>query len=642
MSNKLLLILTLLILAPFPLSAEKLDVSLDQRADDQASFGSYLFGFGNGDEATGVWPCNFWSNYRSTNFVHDLDVLQLEGGNAVIVLFPYFDVAAPQAARRLAQLRELLAACEQRNVRLTLRLGYAWDNGFRDSAPRQQVALLVEPEQRKRWYEYCDQTYKLASQYRCFVGSFISWEDFWGLLAGASLNEDGRRQWARHIAYPNEIVPARNERRMEEFFDYFDQLFAGDFFASTRRHVPNLGIEVRMDDDPVFDGTTYIKSFVHRKIFAAPGLRDAYLYWGPFMGARNESDLISAETATNLLVAALRKARNLVAPETKLIMAQFNYVDNTPGFSRNSRIAPDQIKAFIGRSSEILRQYCSGTYVWSNVSYSHNAVNNGTFSTGSDFWIFEDALAGIEQDQPCVTIFPGGSITQQIGMNTAVSAGLAGSTRDIRVEFSAKPVKKGSCTVSLGGTSVEVPLTDPGSWRRYVAHFDQAKVADQSVRLSVENGALVDDIILTNHVQQIGARDKNFSRDVLYGDLAWDISRGQSRISQLQVIAGVEGDNWITSSATFGVPVHDSRYHIVIAVTVPDFVEGQTVRISILPDGPYAETQALGQGQHELVVSGSSTKAAVYLSVSFGRQKRSPSSPADIRELAAHLDSISP
>jgi hypothetical protein len=323
-------------------------------------------------------------------------------------------------------------------------------------------------------------------------------------------------------------------------------------------------------------------------------------------------------------------------------MAQFNYVDNTPGFSRNSRIAPDQIKAFIGRSSEILRQYCSGTYVWSNVSYSHNAVNNGTFSTGSDFWIFEDALAGIEQDQPCVTIFPGGSITQQIGMNTAVSAGLAGSTRDIRVEFSAKPVKKGSCTVSLGGTSVEVPLTDPGSWRRYVAHFDQAKVADQSVRLSVENGALVDDIILTNHVQQIGARDKNFSRDVLYGDLAWDISRGQSRISQLQVIAGVEGDNWITSSATFGVPVHDSRYHIVIAVTVPDFVEGQTVRISILPDGPYAETQALGQGQHELVVSGSSTKAAVYLSVSFGRQKRSPSSPADIRELAAHLDSISP
>ncbi len=419
----------------------------------------------------------------------------------------------------------MLELCEENQIRLTFRLGYSWDNGFRKSTAAQQIALLVDPEQRKRWYEFCRQTYSLASQFHCYAGAFISWEDFWCLTIGPSLPDEERRHWAKYVGYPRDTLPARNNPAMVEFFDFFDNLFANDFFVATKKCVPNLGIEVRMDDDPIFRGDTQISAFVHKKMFAAPDLRDVYLYWGPHMGARNEGDLISAELASNLLLNALRKARNLASPEARLIMAQFNYVDNSPGFDRNSHIAPDQLKDFVNRNSEILRQYCTATYAWSNVSYHHNAVINGTFSGGSSFWEFDDALVRLDDNQPCVTVFPGGSVRQSLDTDTLVCAGLA-APGNVRLEFSAKTISDTDSTVTLGDKSAVVHTWQrQKEWRRYAVDFEAVALVNQSLQISVKNGALIDSLSLANHTQEIGARDKNFSRDVLYADLAWAISR---------------------------------------------------------------------------------------------------------------------
>jgi hypothetical protein len=600
-----------------------------------------VFGLGAKEDSSGVWPCNFWSNFDAKNFSHDFEMLKLEGGNAAIVLFPYFDPddTRGEAGTRFAQLKKILELCEASNIGLTLRLGYSWDNGFSNSTMQRQIALLTDPEERKRWYRFCEQTHALAARYKIFRGAFICWEDFWGFLTGASLNEPERKAWAAKIRYPKDTVPARNEPAMEEYFDYFDHVFADDFFVATQKYFPDLGMEVRMDDDPIFQDGVLVRWFVHKKMFAAANLRDVYLYWGPFMGAENKGDLISADTAITLLTNALEKAQRLSAPNSRLIVSQFNYRDNTPGFSHNSQIAPDQFEDFIRKSSVILNRYCAGIYTWSNSSYHHSVINNGTFSTGAAFWKFQHAVVGLEDGQACVSIFPGGAIAQWIEPNSAISAGLTDSPHAL-LEFSAKAPANTTCIVTLGTKSETVPLKGQDRWYRYSVDFDHPQVAGSTLAISFARGALVDDIVLSNHKQLIGALDSNYTRDVTYADLAWGLSRKPDAPAAPVVLSGVTPDNWITSRVTIAAPAREGRYQLTVALTIPECIERQDVTISLSGQSSATHNIALKPGQHRLVVAGNSSDASVRLTLAFAhRRKLSPDGP-DVRELAAHLDSV--
>lgn len=634
-------LISLGLIGPIVSSAATHQVEINQDRWEPAAFGTSVFGFGQKNENTGIWPCNFWSNFNEKDLAYDLEMLKLEGGNAGILLFPFFDIddATAPTKNRLAQLKKILELCAARGSSLTLRLGYAWDNGFPNATKKRQVDLLVDPEQRKKWYRFCDETYALASKHASFRGAFICWEDFWGLLAGASFKEKERKAWANYIHYPHESVPARDTPAMEEFFDYFDTLLAHDFFAGTQGHFPNLGMEVRMDEDPIFQNGAYLKSFVHKKLFSAPNLTNVYIYWAAFMGAPNEGDLISADHAVRLLLHALEKAQHLSAPDARLIISQFNFRDNTPGTSRNSQIAPDQLHDFLQRSSKILSQYCTGIFTWSNTSYFHNAINNGTFSTGSNFWRFEKAVVGLEDDQPSVSVFPGGTISQLIEPNTAVSAGLIESER-AQIAFSAKASANTTCLVSLGTKSQTLVLKGKDQWYRYEVALEKPSVAGETLSLSFPKGALVDDIVVTNHKQEMGAQNPEFARDAAYADFAWQLSLGRVVPTTPTVVSGVTEDNWIMSRATLTAPTHAGKYRLTVNLTVPESIRGQSVLISLHAQSNPATKVELSPGPHRLEITGNSSQAAILLTLAFTHhQKLSPDGP-DVRELAAHLDAV--
>jgi len=637
------LLLSAGLLSPSISYSETHTIALDEIQHEPVAFGTYLFGFGQKNEDAGIWPCNMWSNFDPVNFAHDIDILKLEGGNSAIILFPFFDVSDRRAetGSRLAQLKQLLDLCETKGMALTLRLGYEWDSGFSSATKQSQVALVVDPAQRKLWYDFCDQTYALASRYHCFHGAFICWEDYWGLLSGASLSEAERKKWAAYIHYPKATVPARDEPSMEEYFDYFDEILANDFFVGTKAHFPGLGMEVRLDEDPIFKNSRPIKSFVHRKMFAAPGLTDVYLYWGPYLGARNEGDLISADTAVNLLRHALGKAQDLSAANARFILSQFNYRDNTPGFSRNSRIVPEQLSEFIQKSSKILNQICTGVYTWSNTSYYHNAINNGTFSGGAAFWTFDHALAGLDHDQPCVCVYPAGAILQHIDSNSAALASLTGS-EPAKMEFSAKASDDTAAEISLGDQVQKLTLKGDTLWHRYVLSFEKPKVTDQALRISVVGGALIDDVVLANHKQEMGSSDKKFARDITYADLAWALSRGQAVPSRPSVLFGVAEDNWIISRASFAVPSEAGRYHVTIDLTVPEIIRNQTLSACLRAPGSVAKELTLNPGQNRIVITGTTGEASVILTLALSRHQRLSADGPDVRELAAHLDSVGP
>lgn len=620
--------------------AETHRIEIEHGSPAPEAFGTTIFGLGE-NETSGIWPCNQWSNFDLDGFRGDFTNLRLEGGNAIILLYPFVDATeAPLvAAERQQQLEAMLELADRSGIKITLRLGYAWDNGFSNDAKKRQVGLLVEPELRKRWYQFCAATYTTASRHRSFAGAFICWEDFWAYLGAAEADLAGRQTWARYIGYPVDSVPARREPRMEEYYDRFNEVLTRDFFPTSQQHFPGLGMEVRLDFDAIFDGERFLKYYVHRQQFNAPNLRKVYLYWGPFMGALNQGDEITADTAVRLLITALERAQSLASPEAELILSQFNYRDNTPGFSHNSRLIPGQVGEFIRRSAPILRQYCTGVYTWSNHSYAHNAINNGTFSTGPSFWQFDRALAGLDDGQPCVSVYPGGRISQTIEPNTVTCAGLD-TTDTVEFSFRAKAAVDTTCTVSLDGASHTIPLKGDRQWNRYTVTLKRPGSSSPRLDLSCLDGAVIDDVTLSNHTQRMGSDHPEYVRDVSYADLADAITDSPATLTGPVTLAGVLPDGWISSRATFAAPAREGKFMLVLDLTIPSSIPEQTVLVTLRDSSAPAVSRSLKPGSNRLVISGHSPRSAVRLTVAFtARQRPDPASP-DLRELAAHLDML--
>ncbi len=618
--------------------AETHKLTINQNGLEQAAFGTTVFGIGRQTESSGIWPCNFWSNFSRSDFADELGQLKLEGGNAAIVLFPFIaETTSPHAAAtRMQQLKQILELGDSNGIKLTLRLGYAWDNGYTNFSIKRQVDLLVQPKLREDWYRFCKQTYDIASKHRSFAGAFISWEDFWDFLAGSRLNEAERKTWATLINYPRSAVPARNDPQMEEYFDYFNEVFAIDFFAATQSIFPGLGMEVRSDFDAIFDRDKFLKWYVHKKQFSAPNLKNIYLYWGPYMGARNEGDQISADFAVNLLRTSLERARALSSPDAKFIIAQFNYRDNSPGFSKNSSIVPEQLGDFLRKSAPILRRYCDGVYTWSNHNYRHNAINNGTFSLGPEFWHFSHALSGVSGDRTVVSVFPGGIIKQYIEPNDGGSAGVSNGT-SARLDFVAKAAISDVCVVTLGGESQSISIRGDGQWNRYSATFSKSDYAGNQLSMSFSGGAHVDDVVLSNHTQMMGPHDPNYARDSTYADLVWAMTKHRESVIGPSVVAGITEDNWIASRATFLAPAKGGRYQIAIDLTIPNAIPLQTIYVNISRSISPANYLSLKPGNHRLLISGNTNETSVLLNLAFSHMKRISVDGPDLREMSAHL-----
>ena len=619
--------------------AETQQIELSPGAPVREAFGTTIFGIGE-REANGVWPCNQWSNFSTAGFTADLANLKLEGGNAAIVLFPFVDgTEMPAIAEeRQRQLATILEQADNIGIRITLRLGYAWDPGFASDSKHRQVGLLVEPDLRQRWYQFCAETYATVAKHPSFAGAFICWEDFWAFLGAAEAAEEGRKAWARYIGYRGETVPARRSPQMEDYYDYFNQVLTRDFFPATQQRFPGLGMEVRLDFDPIYDGDRFLKYYVHRQQFDAPNLHKVYLYWGPFMGALNQGDEINADTAVHLLVTALERAQSLSAPEADLIISQFNYRDNTPGFSSNTRISPGQVAEFVRKSAPILHQYCTEVYTWSNHSYTHNAINNGTFSTGPTFWTLAHSLVGLVDGQPCASIYPGGSVAQVIQPNSVACAGLD-SSPTVMFTFRARAATSTTCSVGLADATHTIDLPGDGQWHRYTLNLERAGGADNMLRVTSSGRIMIDDLGLSNHTQLMGSEDPFFARDLSYADLANAMTQANEPVPTPVSLSGVMPDGWISSHATFATPTHGGRYQLTVSLTIPETLVGQTVTIKLRDSASPAVSRRLAPGLNRLVISGQSPLPTARLTLAFGK-RQAPGAP-DVRELAAHLDELS-
>ena len=631
-------LLPFLLLAPLSLDAADYAVEFDVQDRIHADFGTYFFGIGEEKESSGVWPCNFWSNFDPQRFRYDATQLKIEGGTSMILLFPFVDEDAVNKSyiqTRFFALGEILTICDELQIDVRIRVGYAWDIGNPGYDPLGQVKILTDSPTRARWYRFADKLYSEVRNHKSYKGAFISWEDFWTYFRGAVMNPSDREKWGTLVHYPKGIVPPRNSPQMIEYFDAFDELFVNDFFRATLRHIPELGIEVRMDDDPVFDGDRHISSFTHTKMYNCPELKHLYFYWGPFMGAPNQGDEISADQAMQLLKSATEKIHALAPQAISITLAQFNFVDNTPGFSRNSRIQREGLEDFLVKASRYLALSSIPTYTWSNSSYFHNSLSNGTFSAGRNGWRFERAIPTFRDNNFVATLLECGSITQTLGADAIAAAAFTDNCA-VSAEFSARALDRDAIiSTSLGEITAQSKLAVDKGWTKVKVDLPRFAVSNPVLSIASDFPVEVDNIVLSNHLQELGPHSSNAMRDSNYATVANTFNDPVQGTSASERFLGVHSDGWISGSFSSIVIPSGGSYQLTIQLFVPDFVPQQIVSIS---SGPLkaAQTLALAPGTSTIKISGKTDAPFVLLRFDFSASARPPN--GDLRALSAHLN----
>ncbi|MGL5005702.1 MAG: hypothetical protein ACRDAM_22465, partial [Casimicrobium sp.] len=132
-------------------------------------------------------------------------------------------------------------------------------------------------------------------------------------------------------------------------------------------------------------------------------------YWGPFYGARNVGESISAQEAIKSMEYLLAVAD----PEAKgdLFVEQFNFFENNLLLApMHARLGADQWESFFHQSAQLLAKSFSGYGIWTTRDYRENWFANATFQRGLEHWQTDNCVL----QKTGLQIAVGGRVVQHI------------------------------------------------------------------------------------------------------------------------------------------------------------------------------------------------------------------------------------
>ncbi len=464
-----------------------------------------------------VFAPALWGYVNPGRIEADFARIRADGFNTVIVVVPWIGFqphieSVQWSERHFALLRSMLEAAKKNELGVALRLGYAHDLSVtaRLSHKDRVFDLGRDSAARRGWFDFLRKVHASVSGHPSFRFAFISWEDF-SLLDLPQQSLAARTGAAHRLGYTDAAgivrpVPASQSGDAERFYRFWDR-WLSNIYEKSADIFPGLSMEVRVDCEPVATARRYL---CHEDTFDLGG-RDvpAVLYYSPAWGAENRGDEATAAQA----LGRFRHLLDRVRTHTKhpLFIDQFNFVDNTPGFERNTRIRPDELTAFLEQAASLLETQSSGYGLWTLADVPANVIANGSFELGFNGWKREGKITlikspGVQGNQ--VQLAAGAELSHKLPPNI-----WAKYDRDIF----ASTVLAGTFPARL---SIEVfrprygllyrrnvTLTAPGSLR--FTDLPRTKVGDD-LKLRVEKGMLVvDDLMLYNTVQENGIYDLN-------------------------------------------------------------------------------------------------------------------------------------
>ena len=387
-----------------------------------------------------AWPINYWnSNHQHTN--SDFSEIKQDGFNAVILVVPWGEFQ-PQVnpiefnQTAFDQLSKVCHTAKAHGLQFYMRISYLWDMypGAQQPHLERTNALFSRDELMPAWKQYLQRLN--ATTQGCADGAFISWEDFWHMITlaasprkpedSASLSaQTGFDAWAQKHAGPDfrskhaatrkrlgaYPFPARNRPEFRIVFQWFDDTLVNRLLPAAAENMHQVSMEVRVDDDPIYDGSKLVGWYSHQKTYKIPSSPFAMTYWAPAMGAKNSGEIESAKRVQDRFSFMQEKIKK--STFNRIFIDQFLFSDNTPSAAQNATIDPREMSAFIQSMAKPLVEHTAGYALWGARDYEASIVFNGAFSLDKLGWDFFNRASIIPSGSDFLARLPHGATVSQ-------------------------------------------------------------------------------------------------------------------------------------------------------------------------------------------------------------------------------------
>jgi hypothetical protein len=373
------------------------------------------------------WPLDSLLIMRQPQLRRDFRQLRADGFNTIILVVPWRGVQEQQSPPAyddfyFSQLDLVLTVARRHGLKVMLRLAYTHQvmlgpsiNGIRFAQE-----LLTDPQREAAWLHYHETLAAFLAGYRSFAGAFVSWEELWHAFGQwQQLSAAERRQLADSIGFLRyarqqgleeiDAIPRADAPEQAHFLAFANARIR-QLFEAARKRFPGLGVEYRVDRDPVpgEDGTQWRANDDFQDFEPA-----RYAYWAPFMGAQNTGEAIDVS-------AALRSLESTLAEGTQegslpgLVLEQFNFIDSTHKYRDvHARIGDEGVNEFLLEAATPLETLTSGYGLWAPRDYRCNLLYNAALLNGGRGWAVTEGSSAFAR-KGGVKLARGGTLEQQL------------------------------------------------------------------------------------------------------------------------------------------------------------------------------------------------------------------------------------
>jgi hypothetical protein len=389
-----------------------------------------------------TWAPAAWSNLNKHEVATDLEEIKSNGFNTIILVVPWvgFQTSVKPicySESYFQLLTHIFSVAQETGLKVILRIGYTHEIGEHSLPDHHSriVRLLTDPDMLVAWQDYLVRLNQIASRFDNFLFGFLTWEDFF-LVNLTYPKKEVRKKLSNIIGfdkfiakYPIKLIsewyqddfknhtqvpiPSYDSPTIFLFHEFWDEYLL-KLHKKSKEKFPNLSLEVRVDCDPNSVNHNYI---CHEDTFDVGNESDkTIIYFSPAWGAENNGNTDSAEDVLNRFNYMLDKVRE--DTDNLIFIDQFNFIDNTPGFHKHTKIKEKDLTDFIENSYKIIDKKTIGYALWTMNDVNGNCIRNGSFERGELGWNIQKGaiIYDSQNKEKRIRLLPGGSIVQDINL----------------------------------------------------------------------------------------------------------------------------------------------------------------------------------------------------------------------------------